>query len=298
MQPVRHALPLPNADETGRHEIVFYDWGNPNATQTTICVHGLTRNAHDFDLLAAELASRGRRVLSVSMAGRGESAWLADPMQYHYGTYVADCLALMDNFHLRGVEWIGTSMGGIIGIMIASAQPNRIKRLVLNDVGTHLFKASLQRIYHYVSTMPKRFDSRDDAAAYLSEIFAPFGITDPALWDQFVDHSLLHEPDGRVKLACDPAIAVPLARDSKQFTEVHDVNLSQFWESITMPTLILRGEQSDVLSPETVSAMLSTNPRAESVTIPYVGHAPSLMSPEQIQLVARWLTSSGAPLVF
>ena len=126
MEPRRHSLNVKNTGGDGTHEIVFYDWGNVDAATVTVCVHGLTRNAQDFDIIAQALANTGRRVLSINMAGRGESAWLADPMGYNYGTYVNDCIAVMDNFHLRSVEWLGTSMGGIIGMTIAAHHPQRI----------------------------------------------------------------------------------------------------------------------------------------------------------------------------
>src|ERR1700761_1640671 len=118
MQPIRHSIRVKNTGSEGTHEIVFYDYGDANSQRVVVCVHGLTRNAHDFDILAEALAKTGRRVLTINMAGRGESAWLADPMGYNYATYVADCIAVLDNFHIREVEWVGTSMGGIIGMMV------------------------------------------------------------------------------------------------------------------------------------------------------------------------------------
>lgn len=298
MQPRRHSIDLPSvADKSQRHAIVFYDWGPEDAATVSICVHGLTRNAHDFDLLAEALAMTGRRVLALNMAGRGESAWLANPMDYHYGQYMADCLAIMDNFHLRGVEWIGTSMGGIIGMLIAATQPSRIRKMVLNDVGSFLSAEALKRIYDYVGSMPPSFASRTEGDVYLKEIFTPFGITDPGLWASFVDHSLQETQDGAFRLACDPAIAEPLRAASQNFTQVADVSLADSWEKIDIPTLILRGAESDVLDAETVSAMRTTNLRAESVTIAGVGHAPSLMTQEQIQIVTGWLGRSSGLIV-
>jgi pimeloyl-ACP methyl ester carboxylesterase len=133
MHPTRHSLSLKTPDGKDNRNLVFYDFGSPMAKETVVCVHGLTRNARDFDLLAETLAREGnRRVLALSMAGRGESDRFADPMHYHYGSYVQDCLAVLDNFHLRQVEWVGTSMGGIIGMMIAASYPGRVKKLVLN----------------------------------------------------------------------------------------------------------------------------------------------------------------------
>lgn len=260
------------------------------AKETVVCVHGLTRNARDFDLLAETLAREGnRRVLALSMAGRGESDRFADPMHYHYGSYVQDCLAVLDNFHLRQVEWVGTSMGGIIGMMIAASYPGRVKKLVLNDIGSFLGKSALERIYKYVCALPEVFSSRAAAEHYLRENFASWGITDESIWQRLFITSFDERPDGTFRYLCDPKIAVPLAAVSDNFTRVEDVNLAEIYEKISIPTLIIRGETSDILSPETVRAMLGSNLKAESVTIPGVGHAPALMEAPQIRIVANWL---------
>jgi pimeloyl-ACP methyl ester carboxylesterase len=293
MQPRRHTFPAKNTIGTaGTHELVFYDYGDVNATRNVICVHGLSRNAHDFDILAEALANQGCRVFSLNMAGRGESAWLADPMGYNYASYVADCLAIMDNFHLRGVEWIGTSMGGIIGMMIAASTRDRIKKLVLNDIGIVLDREALTRIYTYVHSMPTQFASRAEADAYLATTFKPFGITDPALWQRFVESSLLTSTDGTLRLACDPAIAAPLAAATNNYTEINDINLTDLWDDVDVPTLIIRGAESDILSDDTVHAMRRKNTRAESITIAGVGHAPALMTPDQITRVSQWLSGT------
>ena len=298
MQPRRHSLAIRNTpDSRETHELVFYDWGNVDAATTVICVHGLTRNAKDFELIAPALAATGRRVLSLSMIGRGESEWVADPMLYSYETYVKDCLAVLDNFHLRTVEWIGTSMGGIIGMLIAAHQPDRIKKLVMNDIGMFISKESLGRIQDYVQTMPQSFTSREEADRYLQVIYKPFGITDPNQWQAFVDNSLITKADGVLRYACDPAIAEPMRIASKDFTEVQDVNLVQFWEQVRIPTFILHGAESDVLSADTVRAMKISNPRAESVTLQGIGHAPSLMNAHQIRLVSNWLSGNNASML-
>jgi pimeloyl-ACP methyl ester carboxylesterase len=297
MIPTTHQIKLPNTTaDKGTHRLAVLDWGNPNSQRVAICVHGLTRNARDFDFLAAQLAATGRRVLSISMAGRGESDWLADPMGYNYASYVADCLAVMDNFHIREVDWIGTSMGGIIGMMVAASNPRRIKKLVMNDIGALLSKEALARIYDYVRTMPAQFETRTEAEAYLRNAFAPWNITDTPIWQGFVDSSLITR-DGALRYACDPAIAVPLAASSKNFTEVTDVNLSAIWNEVQTPTLILRGEQSDILSEETVKAMRSTNLNTESLTYPNVGHAPALMTDADTKPILQWLDRSLSDLM-
>ncbi len=289
MTPTRQTIRVANTvGEAGTHELVFYDWGNPDAQRVTVCVHGLTRNATDFDFLAAQLANTRRRVLCISMAGRGESEWLTDPMGYNYASYVADCLAVLDNFHIREVEWIGTSMGGIIGMMIAAQFPRRIRKLVMNDIGAQLSKEALTRIYDYVRTMPQAFASYDDAEAYLRHAFAPWAITDTTLWQQFVARSLI-ERDGTLRYACDPAIAVPLAAASNQFADVQDINLSPIWNEIQTPTLVIHGAESDILSVSTIHAMRATNLNMESVTFQGVGHAPPLMTDAQTRPILQWL---------
>lgn len=289
MEPRRHSLTVPNLGADGTHEIVFYDWGDVTSNRTVICVHGLMRNAMDFAPLAQALVAKGRRVFSINMAGRGESSWLADPMGYNYATYVADCNAVMDNFHLRGVEWVGTSMGGIIGMMIAANSRDRIRKLVLNDIGIHISREALGRIMTYVAALPKAFASRDAASQWLHTIYAPFGITKPEDWEQFVTASLTTR-DGTVRYACDPAIIEPMRAATQNFTDVQDVNLASVWEQIDLPTLILHGADSDVLTEDTIRAMRRTNPHSESVSLPGIGHAPALISPDQIGLVTNWLT--------
>lgn len=298
MTPRRHSFPVPNTvGAPGTHEIVFYDWGDVNAQRVVVCVHGLTRNARDFDALAESLAATGRRVFSLNMAGRGESAWLADPMGYNYFSYVADCLAVMDNFHLRGIEWIGTSMGGVIGMMLASANPGRIRKLVLNDIGIHLPATALQRIFSYIQSRPAAFANKTEADAHLRDVFAPFGIVDTPYWPGFVDSSLLPNKDGSYRYACDPAIAVPLAAASQNFTQVQDVNLADIWAPVDIPTLILRGAESDILSEDTIRSMRVTNPRTESVTIEGVGHAPALVDAHQIGIITQWLNGYNAQML-
>jgi pimeloyl-ACP methyl ester carboxylesterase len=158
----------------------------------------------------------------------------------------------------------------------------------MNDIGAHLSAAALTRIYEYVRTMPTNFASREEADAYLRAAFAPFNITDPDMWQRFVDHSLITR-DGHLRYACDPAIAVPLAAGSKNFTEIMDVNLSAIWNEVQTPTLILHGADSDILSVDTIRAMRATNLNTESITFQGVGHAPPLMTDAQTRPVLHWL---------
>lgn len=277
-------------DNHGSVTLHILDWGAATATQTVICVHGLTRNAHDFDWVARALVQKNLRVLAVDMPGRGNSPWLEDKMRYGYPLYVAAMTALLDNFHLRQVDWLGTSMGGIIGMMIAATQPQRIKRLILNDIGTTIDAHGLRRIMHYVDTMPRAFTDSAAAEAYLRSNFAAFGIEEDIVWRAIIESSLEQTATG-LRLKTDPDIILPMRRDTKDFMEITDVNLSGFWEAIRARILILRGENSDILSDSTLKAMLASNIRATASIIPGCGHAPSLTSPAQIEIVQRFFTT-------
>ena len=295
MEPRRHSLRVPNTGSEGSHDIVYYEWGPEDSDNIAICVHGLTRNARDFDFIAQALAAKNYRVFALSMAGRGESEWLKEPMEYHYGTYVADCLALMNNFHFKGVDWIGTSMGGIIGMMIAANFPGRIRKLVMNDIGSHLSGAALKRIYSYVGAVPTHFDRREEGEAYLREVFAPFKIIDDAVWQHFFEHTL--EPHaGGFRLRFDPAIATPIRAQTNNLQDTSDISLAEVWEKVKIPTLIIRGAESDILDETTVKAMRSTNIKAQEYVIASVGHAPMLDSAAQYQRVVNWLVYSDANL--
>ncbi len=284
-----HLLPLTLPEPFGRIALNVLDFGRVDAKRVVVCVHGLTRNAHDFDWIAKSLTAEGARVFSLDMPGRGDSPWLSEPMQYGYPLYIAACLAFFDNFHLRGVEWIGTSMGGLIGMMIAASSPNRISKLVMNDIGARISAEGIARIMQYVSTLPSQFDNYAAASAYLRTAFLPFGIEDEAVWASFIASSLKPSADGAsVMLKTDPAIAQPLLAASDAGAGA-PVDLSSVWENVSCPTLLIRGENSDLLAPETVSAMMAVHLKAEAVTIKGCGHAPSLTTPEQIRIISDFL---------
>lgn len=285
----------PNLGGAGSHGLHYFDYGTPDAAKTVFCVHGLTRNAADFEVLARALAQRGCRVLALSMAGRGKSEWLEDKSQYHYGTYAADCVAFLDNFHLRNVDWVGTSMGGIIAMMVAASSPKRIRRLVLNDVGSLIPAAGLKIILDYVSRSPKRFETLQEAQQQLQSNMKSFGIQSDDDWQRLFESSIEPDAQGGFRFAYDPDILTPARLETENFTKVADVPLGALWEAIAIPVLILRGAQSSLLLPETVAGMCSVNPKAESIEIEGVGHAPSLMRPEEVQPIVRFLSGAVNP---
>lgn len=256
--------------------------GDPAAARTVVCVHGLTRNARDFDALAEALAARGARVLAVDVPGRGRSSWLADKRHYTVPTYAAQLARLLELLGLEAVDWVGTSMGGLIGMALAAAPNGRIRRLVLNDVGPFVPRAALETIRAYVGTDPL-FASLEEAEAYLRRIHAPFGRLTDAQWRHLAEHSVRVTPEG-LRLHYDPGIRVPW-----EGQEVAEIDLWPLWEAITAPTLVLRGAESTLLLEETARAMLRRGPECEILTLPGCGHAPALLDPTQIEPVAAWL---------
>lgn len=291
-EPTQSFFNAPNLEGEGTHRIAYLDWGSVDAKHVAFCVHGLTRNAHDFDYLARDLVERGYRVIAPDMPGRGDSDFLSNTSMYNYAAYMADCLALMDNFHFRSVDWVGTSMGGIIGMMIAAMNPGRIKRMVLNDIGAFIPKEGLKGILDYVYATETEYASRREAETQLQVNMAGFGIDSEEHWQHVFRYSI-KEKNGNYTLAFDPNILEPIRAETNNFTDIADVDLSELWEAIKIPVLVIRGEHSTLLDKETVTAMRSTNLKCQWEEIPEVGHAPPLLKPEQYQIISNWMTKSG-----
>ena len=274
----------------GFHPMAYREWGAPDAARVVICVHGLTRNGRDFDALAAALAEAGCRVVCPDVVGRGDSGWLADPAGYGFPQYLADMTVLLARLGVEAVDWVGTSMGGLIGMMMAAQPGTPLRRLVLNDVGPFLPKAALERIAGYVGHDP-RFADLAAAEAYVRDVHAGFGALADHQWRHLAETSVVTAEaegeggeDGALRLRCDPGIAAGFrARPAE------DVDLWAVWDRITVPSLVLRGADSGLLLPETAAEMTRRGPRAERVEIAGCGHAPALMEAGQIALVRDWL---------
>jgi len=222
------------------------------------------------------------RVVCPDMVGRGRSEWLKDPANYGYPQYMSDMTALVARLGVPEVDWIGTSMGGLIGMFLAAAPNSPIRSLVVNDVGPVLTRASVARIADYVGRDP-RFGSLTELEAYLREVHAPFGPLTDRQWEHLARHSHRFLADGSYGLAYDPGIAFN-AR-----LAVKDWDFWASWDSIACPTLVLRGERSDLLSAETAAAMTKRGPKAELAEFAGIGHAPALMADDQIETIVRWL---------
>ncbi len=267
----------------GLHRMAYLEWGDPKNLRVLICVHGLTRNARDFDFLAQALAA-DYRVICPDVVGRGRSEWLKVADDYALPLYVSDMMTLIARLDVDSVDWVGTSMGGLIGMLIAGQAGSPIRRMVLNDVGPLITGASLQRIAEYVGKSPL-FAGMEAAEKYIRTICAPFGRLTDAQWRHMAVHGVRQRPDGQLELSYDPAIAEPFR---KSFLYV-DVDLWPIYDMIRNPTLVLRGMFSDLLSAETLAQMAQRGPHARTLEIPNVGHAPALMSEEQISTIRAFL---------
>jgi pimeloyl-ACP methyl ester carboxylesterase len=259
----------------------WWEWG-PEDGAPVLCVHGLTRTGRDFDALARALAGQGRRVLCPDLPGRGASDWLPDPALYIPPTYVAALSHLLAR--LEGpVDWVGTSLGGICGMVVAALPGNPVRRLVLNDIGSHVPQAAIARIRDYISGIPG-FADLPALEAYLRQVHAPFGPLSDAEWRHLAETSARTAPSGTgLALHYDPAIAVPM-----QAAEPEAMDLSAFWGRVTAPTLLIRGAESDLLLAETAREM-AAQPQVRLAEIPGCGHAPALMDAAQVALVSEFL---------
>lgn len=280
--------------------MAWWQWGDPGAAHAVVCVHGLTRQGRDFDVLAQALLARAAqlgqplRVLCPDVVGRGHSDWLSDPAGYQFPTYVADMLALLQaagqSAPLKVLDWVGTSMGGIIGLWLAAMDkpPVPVRKLVLNDVGPAIEWQALQRIGQYLGkTGP--FETEAEGVARLREIAAGFGPHTDAQWQALMRPMLRPRAEGGWRLHYDPAIAVPYASLSEAAMQQGEAALWQLYEQVRADTLVLRGAESDLLSAATAQAMSERGPRAALKVFDGVGHAPTLVPHEQLRAVLDFL---------
>ncbi|MFZ5557090.1 MAG: alpha/beta fold hydrolase [Pseudomonadota bacterium] len=284
------------------HRVAYTEWGAPGSSRVAVCVHGLTRNGRDFDVLARTLED-DYRVICPDVAGRGGSDWLDDPAGYGYPLYVADMAALLSRVAdtVRGsvwrrlgrwasgrprvtqVDWVGTSMGGIIGMMLAARPDSPIRRLVLNDVGAVVPAAALNRLAGYVGHDP-HFDSLEAFEAYVRDVYRSFGPLSDGQWRHLAAHSHRRTADGRYAPNYDPAIGRAFTTPFEK-----DLELWTVWDAIHCPVLVLRGADSDLLTRATVRRMQERGPGARLVEFAGVGHAPALMAAEQVRVVRDFL---------
>ena len=275
------------ASPRGLHRVAYLEWGDPRNRDVLVCVHGLTRSSRDFDELARALCGQFR-VVCPDVAGRGDSDRLADPMLYAVPQYVSDMVTLIARLDVEAVSWVGTSLGGLIGMALAAQSHSPLARLVLNDAGPVISRASLERIAGYVGAK-MQFEKLEDAEAHIRTISAPFGPHSDAQWRFLTETWLRRSDDGGWRAHYDPRIAEPFRATLPE----SDMELWPVYDAIRCPTLVLRGEHSDLLSRKTAQEMRMRGPKAKVVEIRGVGHAPTLMHPDQIALVHEFLLEGG-----
>ena len=282
-------------DAHGGHRMAYWQWGRPDAPHLVLCVHGLSRQGRDFDTLARALLTRGGETLRVvcpDVVGRGQSDWLKDPKGYQVPAYAADMMALLQTLQPATLDWVGTSMGGLIGMALAGQPqlPFPIRKLVLNDVGPTISWQAIERIGSYLGD-PLRFASVEEAAQALRRISLGFGPHTEAQWLALTRPMLKPAPegDGRLMLHYDPAIAVPFRALTPESSAQGEVVLWQLYDAIRARTLLLRGTESDLFARETAQAMTQRGPRARLVEFAGVGHAPTLVADDQVRAVCDFL---------
>jgi pimeloyl-ACP methyl ester carboxylesterase len=275
---------------TGLHRMAYWEWGDAANPQVLVCVHGLSRQGRDFDVLASGL-SQAYRVVCPDVVGRGRSERLRDPMAYGFPTYVADMVTLLARLGVGQVDWVGTSMGGLIGLLLAAQQDRSghcpIRKLVLNDVGPAYEQAFIDRLKGYLG-QPVHWKTVEEAADDLQALSAGFGPHSREQWLALTRPMLVADGDGYT-LHYDPAIAAPVRLMTPEMGAAGQAVLWHSYDQIRAPTLLLRGADSDLLKPETAAAMAARGPRAQVHEFAGVGHAPTLVQPDQQAVVRSFL---------
>lgn len=266
--------------------MAYTEWGDPTNPRVLICVHGLTRNGRDFDVLANSLAN-DYRVICPDIVGRGKSDRLPFADDYAIPVYANDVITLIARLGVETVHWLGTSMGGLIGMFIGSLPASPISRLVLNDVGPTVAIDALKRIGEYLGLAPD-FADLAEAERYVRSVCAPFGELSDAQWRYMTVAGTRPKADGSLEMNYDRAIAQPY---QKVYLEAKDIDLWPLYDAIRCPTLVIRGAQSDILLAETARAMTTRGPKATLVEVPKVGHAPMFLEEGQVRIVQDFLRS-------
>ncbi|HEV3008311.1 MAG TPA: alpha/beta hydrolase [Burkholderiales bacterium] len=271
------------ASPAGLHRIAYREWGDPRNREVLVCVHGLTRSGRDFDELARALCAQFR-IVCPDIAGRGDSDRLADPKLYTWTQYVADMVTLIARLDVETVNWLGTSMGGFVGMALAAQAASPVKKLVLNDAAPVIGKAALERIANYVG-QARTFATLDDAEKYVRTIAAPFGPHSDAQWRFLAETWVRKSEDGSWR----PHYDTRIAEVYRATMPDKDLEIWPIYDAVRCPTLLVRGEHSDVVSPQTAAEMTRRGPKAKVVELHGVGHAPTLLHPSQIAVVRDFL---------
>lgn len=273
----------------GFHTIVYNDWG-PEDGQPVVCVHGLTGNGHDFDYLAEDLIRHGYRLICIDLPGRGSSDFLPDPLDYTHVQYCQDITVLLANlgFNKPGsVDWLGVSLGGLIGIRLAALQNTPIRRMILNDIGPSVAQKALDFI-HQVISQTYRFETVQDLEQWMRETRGlTWGPLTDEQWHHMAEYNARALDDGQITYAYDPEIAKVFEHEP-----VGDVDLWDFWSNLTCPVLVIQGGKSVLLTNEIIQEMRTHQPSMDIAIFNDCGHVPSLMAPDHIDVIRTWLQST------
>jgi pimeloyl-ACP methyl ester carboxylesterase len=287
--------------QEGFHRVAYREWGQAAAGSVpVICVHGMTRNGRDFDTLANYLSSQGRHVFCPDVVGRGDSDWLKKSQNYTFEQYSADMNALIARTGATQVDWVGTSMGGLIGMLMASLPNSPIRRLIINDIGPQIPKKAIQRLARYTGKDPE-FSSITAARAYYKVSYGAFGKLTEDQWDRITQSSIKEIAPGRFVSKVDPALRhVPakgcflwnlITQPRKTLGGIlFDIDLWHLWRTISCPVHVIHGKQSDLLLPSIIAKMRATHSKMEVLEVATAGHAPVLEGTEELETISRWLS--------
>lgn len=278
----------------GFHKVYYRQWGESKGDNVILCCHGVMRNLHDFDYIAKPLEDLGYCVVCPDIVGRGQSDHFLDAKNYSYYQYILDITAILARVGAKKVDWLGTSMGGLIGMMVAS-QPNTIiRRLIVNDIGPIILASALERIKTYAGK-EALFNNFEEACKQMRQNYAPFGIKKDEHWMHLFKHTLKELPDGRWTTFADSRCMFQGLNPNRQEIDMPDIDEKgniifwKYWEKVSCPVLLTYGAESDLVTSEVVEIMKQYPIQFKSYAIDGVGHAPTLMEEDQISIITDWL---------
>lgn len=286
--------------EEGFHRIAYTEWGNPNPDKAPLlCVHGLTRNGRDFDALAHYFSNKAYHVFCPDIVGRGDSDWFSNPLHYTYEQYVADMTNMIARMNAREVNWLGTSMGGLIGMVLASLPKTPIRRLILNDVGPQIPLKAITRLAKYAGKDPD-FVSMEAAKQYLKTIYADFGELTDEEWQHLTETSVKEITKTRYVTKLDHGVKIAPAKSKLAWRSLlhphkalegilFDIEMWHIWRKVSCPVLVIHGKKSDILTTNTINKMKEIHANVTVIQIDDAGHAPALLHPSQHEMIYQWL---------
>lgn len=286
--------------EEGFHRVVYSEWGEFDNTQLPIiCVHGLTRNRHDFDDLAKYLSDKGNHVFCPDIVGRGDSDWFKNPLHYTYEQYISDMTGMIARVHKERVNWIGSSMGGLLGMFLASMSNSPIERLVINDIGPQIPAKGIARLAKYAGKEPE-FSSILEAKNYFKSVYTGFGNLSDEQWLTLTKNSIREISPGKFAAKLDPGVKIMPAKSKIAWRALmhplkalegtfFDIDLWPIWHNVSCPVLVIHGRMSDLLTPPIIEKMQKSHGNIDVVEVDDAGHAPALLDPQQHELIYQWL---------